>query len=291
MSIGEVDCIPQSLCPQVAIARMVYQSIARHKFDMAKDLLLSEKSLRMIKSCCYKTTGSTRREMLSMVEDLLYGISTAGSDVSVPRQLADVVTCMYKQSFQESESDRFGNLSVQLLASLVLKLAAAGYTECFQAAGTSEPEPEPQGADTPDLPELRRSAIKAGMPFSDAKEASSLELTDFIARQTQTICWKDSAVGNGDNDWVLEGSVATTNSQHNTGNSYRMVAVNLPFPATGAHYCKVRVSDFEDISVCIGVCSSFETAQTYNRNEYGWFSAGREGWSLFSDGDGAHNGR
>ena len=292
MSVGEVDCIPQSLAPQVAISRMVVQSVARHKFDMAKDLILSEKSLKVIKACCYKTTGGSRRDMLSMIEGILFGIASAGSKVSVPKQLAAIVTRMYEKSFQEAEGDTIGNLSVQTLATLALKLAAAGYTDCFAAAADeSQPEPEPEATGTPDLPELRRSAIKTGMSFTAAKAASTQELTDYIARCARTIGWQDSVFSNGESDWALEGAVASTMSASSGGNGYRMIAVNLPFPSTGTHSCKVRINEFTESNVCIGVCSSFETAQTYPNHEYGWFSAGREGWSLFNDGDGANSGR
>ena len=185
---GEADSIPLGLVPQVSVASMIFEAIARTKFAAAKELLLSETSLQMLKMGCYRTTGESRRNILKLIDAVISG--SAEAQAVIPDELAQIVCRLYEIAFEEAKSDKLGNASVSGLASLALKLADAGWTGFF---GTSaEPEPEPE-----DMPE------------------------PLVLEWAQAAC-------HGDGSWVLDGKKATVTVDGTSGYSIVTVGIPFP---------------------------------------------------------------
>lgn len=292
VTAGTAESIPPSLIPQTSIASMVFEFIAKRKFGVAKGLLLSEKSLQMLKIGCYKTAGGSRRTMLKLIEALLHGAKEASA--AVPDELAQIVCKLYEKSFEEAEDDTFGNASVSGLAALSLQLADAGWTGFF---GSSEPEPgtpktpRSVGGDggAPDIADLRRKAITAGMSFRAAREASVVELGDFVATANAPVVveWSQSATFRDNATWTLAGKTATMDVAGNEG--YNLCAVGVAFPKTpGQHRVTVTITAASTMGV--GVCADFDEVRGYGNDSYTWLGNGRHGWSLCNDGDGCNNG-
>ena len=147
---------------------MLFESIARRQFGVAKDLLLGDRSLHMLKFGCYRTRGDARRNMLKLISALLD--AACETQAAVPDELANIVCKLYEKSFEEAQGDTFGNASVSRLAALALRLADTGWVGFFGPNPNSEPEPEPEpevdaasSNATVDINELRRQAVTNGM--------------------------------------------------------------------------------------------------------------------------------
>ena len=68
-----------------------------------------------------------------------------------------------------------------------------------------------------------------------------------------------------------------------------MCVCNVPFPSTGTHTIKVKVSAMSDCAG-VGVVKSFDEAQQHRNGSKAWIGNGPAGWCLFNDGDCCHNG-
>eukprot|EP01043_Picozoa_sp_COSAG02_P014022 COSAG02_NODE_571_length_20173_cov_14.694032_1_plen_3006_part_10 len=247
---GESDSIPPALVPQVSVANMIFEAVARTNFAKAKELLLSDRFIHVLKAGCYRTTGESRRNTLKLIDAVISGAAEA--QAAIPDELAQIVCRLYEVAFEEAKGDSLGNASVSGLASLALKLSNAGWTGFFNTSGESEPEPE----DTPD-PQIE---------------------------------WTQSALNpsNSNGEWVLDGKKATLLPDGVASSGYNIVSVGVPFPSSGGkHIATVQVTGSSDFGV--GVCASFEELRTYEAGSYTWLGNGSRGWSLCNDGDGCHD--
>lgn len=272
---------------------MVFQSVASRKFSAAQDLLLGDRAMQVCRACTYKTTGATRRRMLSLIEAMLDGLSSAG--LPVPERLGGTVLRLYEQAFEEAAADTFGNASVQALAGLMLRLVDAGCTALLQPPGEAAgPEPAPEAAAV-DLPELRRAAIGKGMTFREAKAAGAQELTQFIENVPEAprkLSWRDAASWtdggdrtDGREEWDINGVTARVSDM----STYCIVGADRPFPQSGTNSATVVFTDCVDM-MSVGLCASFDDAKGYEGDCYAWFANGPLGWSLHNDGDSGNGG-